>query len=218
MTLSEITNYLEDDWDDNKLTSRDSPAEGYFLHPSDGLLSGDMEAGDALKGVYRPEWTQGQGASSRTSATSSTLQITGSATGDTAGVKTPALATVGSWSFDYQYVTAPDTRDVTYMRFIVQTRANDEYQIGEFLGGSDEWRLTKLDSGGATVLASTSSQQDQDPHSAEATRTSYGGFEAFRDGSSVGTATDTFLPNTPDKLIFENRNEGTIQFDNLVVV
>lgn len=56
MVLSEINNYIEDNWNDNALSNRTNSETGYFLHPSDSLIN-DFEAGDVLKGMYRPDWT-----------------------------------------------------------------------------------------------------------------------------------------------------------------
>lgn len=215
MALSEITNYIEDDWDDNNLTGRTGSEEGYYLHPSDNLIS-DVEAGSTLKGVYRPDWTVGQGS---LSASSGDIVLS---PGDV--LKTPSKLTVGSWSYDYTLLNVSST---LYHRFsFMGTGSVDSNQLivngysiyidNQSTGG---FQLIRLDStGDFNTIIDHSPSKDTNTHSAEVTRDSFGGFEFYRDGVSVGTASDTTYSEARI-IAFGNDSNGSENYraDNLVV-
>lgn len=211
MALSEITNYLEDDWDDNNLTGRASTTEGYFLHPSDGLIS-DMEAGDALKGVYRPEWTTQSGSPS---ATNQELQLADGST-TVQAVSIPSVFTVGRWQWDHDYNSNPSSGG-TRLYFIAQNSGadpNDAYAI-EVLHDTN-LDLIKDSGGSESTLINGSRTDNTSSQNYDVARDSYGGFELFNDGDvSQGTATDT---THTESLYLVIRNSANARSDNDNVV
>lgn len=220
MALSEITNYLEDDWGDNSLTGRSNSDEGYFLHPSDNLIS-DYEAGDALKGVYRPEWEILQSSSVYTG--NSNLQLSGT---DNA-VATPSNLDTGSWSFDFSKTSNTEANNYYSVSFFATTRTlfdvsytRDGYAIFGNLNNEISTQIRKSDSGSVTDLLNTSHADDTATHTMEVTRSVFGEFELLYDGVSQGTTTDTTFTDTKYIIFsYDDKNGSglTVIYDNLVV-
>ena len=184
MSLPEITNYLEDDWGDNAITGRTSSKEGYFLHPSDGLIA-DMEAGDALKGVYRPEWTVKAGTPS---ASGGALVLD---PGDE--IKTSTNFHTGRWEITWSNASSPSGGFFGFYLFIQNTNSNWFEYTNDVAVGSLVMR--KNEAGTTSDILSVAAITDTNQHTTAAERDSYGNWEAFKDGASQGTFTDTFLPD-----------------------
>lgn len=218
MGLSKIANYLEDDWGDSSLSSRSNSDEGYFLHPSDGLTgSGDYEPGDALKGVYRPEWAVTGGSYS----TSNGALVSGGNLDDVVG--TPSDMNVGSWKLDFTMGANTSNTDVHTFAFmdrdVTDHGANDGtpdngYIIQTRTEGNYELRVR---SGGfSTDLIRSSWGVDTVTHTEEVNRDSYADLELFLDGASQGTATDTTYSSARHLGIYSRYGNGWT-YDNLVV-
>lgn len=208
-----LTNYLEDDWDDNSLTSRTSPSKDVFYQYGDG------GAGDLLKGVYRPRWTTESGSPS---ATNNELQLSDGSTTYQA-VSTPSNLSVGEWGIDFQ-ANAVITGGSTVFEPIQagslpyddsRGRPTDGYFMQAVTNGSFELLREDTGSNSATIISGTW-DDDTSSHTGKFTRDSYGGFELFYDASSQGTTTDTNF-STFEVLAIENNQEKRIDFDNLVV-
>ena len=86
----ELTNYIEDDWNDNSLTNRSAKEKGLYYSYSEG------GTGDLLKGVYRPKWKVMRGSPT---VTSGELVIQ---SGDYPYIQTQSKITTGSWSYDWR--------------------------------------------------------------------------------------------------------------------
>ena len=223
MALPEILNYIEDDWDDNALTNRTDNTEGYFLHPSDGLLSGDFEAGDALKGVYRPEWLE-----EINSLAVQNGRLEWSQTGDgEVMLSTPSDFSIGEFQMDAQYTTLGNDQDGIFL-FILR-----EYDSGgllsasaDYLGiqlkdGSDNnFQYYKSVGGSRSTIIVNSWPGDTNTYTIKGTRGPYGSLELILDGVSQGTATDTYTPPEPTVVSLDFYDSGggsEANVDNLVI-
>lgn len=218
MALSQLTNYLEDDWNDNALTSRTGSTEGYFLHPSDSLTgAGDYEAGDALKGVYRPDWNVTVG----TIDTSNGYVDFQNTSGDSF-ISTPSEFLVGSWEFDWRK-SATFSSGNTSVNFFFMAQNNDSvassYTYKLYFGQSNRnAAIDKYDaSNNRTELIGWIQARDENYHDARVTRDSNGNFEAFEDGVSQGTANDTTFKSVSYITLAGGGGDVDMHMDNLVV-
>lgn len=216
--LSTIANYLEDDWGDNSLTSRSSTEDGVFVSPSVNV------AGDMLIGRYRPEWNlpeagswnTGNGEIEYVSETSDLMVYR-------AALRVNVGQTIGSWKVDIKQVGSGSSPAFSI--------------FGEYGGGSDDIRdassnlflgfmpkdgseIRKYVGGSITLISSSTVSADENYHTRKINRDSYGNFEHFYDGTSQGTATDTFLPpvQVMGPLVYDSSDTTAyVYFDNLVV-
>lgn len=198
------TNYLEDDWNDNKLTNRDNPTDGFFTHPQAN------EAGDTLIGRTRPVWETESGSPS---ATNQQLELSA---GDTTeqNVSTPTGFTTGSWEFDFKAEADPTSNNFV-LQGIREDANNKAVRLA--IGQDGTLLLEKEQSGAFTTIVSGSWGDDLNTHTLKITRDSFGAQELFNDGASQGTGTDTFLP-TPKLLFLRQILNAPVNIDNLVVV
>ena len=194
MALEERTTYIEDDWGDNNLSGRSGAEEGYFLHPSDSLISGDVEPGDALKSVYRPEWLLN---TSDPYVQNSELRVD-SLSGGSTGVRTPTKAITGEWVMDFRYRTLGSGNDgIFYFMWgdnNGESNKNDAWRWFAQDDANQYYRISKYEGGSITHVIDTTWAPDTNWHTGRSTRDSYGGWELFLDGSSQGTATDEYIP------------------------
>lgn len=206
MVLEEIDTYIEDDWDDNALTNRTNSREGYFLHPSDDLLSGDFEAGDALKGVYRPDWRQVEGSAT---VSGGLLRVPADTT---AIISSPSEFNTGTFETTFSLGSAGSAGTLG-LRFVA-TNNNNTLEVAINYAGPN-YTLRKQDGGTFTEL--TSSAKAPDSGTAKVTRDSYGNFELFLDGVSEGVATDTFVPEEVRTTIRPFNVNAEVQIDTWVL-
>ena len=212
MVLGEIENYLEDDWNDNSLTNRSANEEGYFLHPSDNLVANsDVEAGDVLKGVYRPDWTIEIGTPS---ASNNRLELP-NASSTSQAVKTPSEFTAGLCSFDR---TLNSSTSTGAFRFNIIKEDSNNWWADNLDAGNPHEGLAKKESGTFSQVISTGSggSVGTNTHSIKITRDSYGRWEYSKNGTSQGTTTDTFLP-TPIIVNIGSYTDSIVYVDNLVI-
>lgn len=203
--LPDINNYLEDDFGDNALTSRTNPDDGVYAHPDANV------AGDVFVGRYRPEWNITSGSPSSSDGVLSTV---GGAT--VQSIITTSEFSSGEWSFDFQFLSDPTNR-AAYVDFIGVSpslnsdgRPNNGYAVQMLNFGE-----LNLDQNNTDLIVGSWSN-DTSKNSIRVTRTSYGEFELFNNGTSVGTTTDT-THNNSQILGFANDTESALEFDNLVV-
>lgn len=205
--LAEITNYLEDDWDDNSLTNRTNADSDVFAHPSSN------EAGDVLIGRYRPEWTTENGSPT---ATNSRLELSD---GDLLATKSEQ--DTGEFSFDFQ-TNGDDTGGISFS-FIKQTT---QYRNGKssytgyynyIQGDGGTFSIARTDSGsfGTNVVETSWSGDNSSFHRSRVTRDSYGDFELFLDGTSKGTGTDSTY-QTSRFLALYSGLANDVYIDNMV--
>jgi len=113
--------------------------------------------------------------------------------GDSRILCTP-VQTTGTWELDFQFTTLGADGD-HWPRFIICWQDADN-KVLLFVGDSqyEQFRLRKVDAGTGTDLLSPGWASDSAQHTSKVTRDADGNFEIFLDGSSKGTATDTFWP------------------------
>ena len=182
---------IGDDWDDNKLTSRDNAA----VVPT---------ALDKIFQAFRPEWTVVQG-----SVIVANGRIEGDASGGGNRIQTPLSITEGTWKVDIIILA---TRTNQLILFIYQDDANF-WWAGNNAG---EWCLMKYQGGAATYLIESTWSEATGTYTFKVTRDSSGNFEIFVNGVSKGTATDSFLP-TQNYLQLKVDGDNASAMDNLEV-
>lgn len=203
-----LNNYIEDDWDDNALTSRSNPEKGLFYQYGDG------GTGDLLKGVYRPRWEVTTGT---VNATNSELLLQG---GTSAQCRTQSILTVGSWQVDIEYQSGASAG--TYICFLFEenfgtgTRPNQGYYFK--VSNSSQFDIRKNDNGTySTVVSDSSDFNFTNLATCLVERDSYGNFEGFKDGSSIGTGNDTQFSRADGRLAMYNGTGSDITIDNFAV-
>ena len=216
----QIANYLEDDFDDNSLTSRSNTNDGVYAHPDANV------AGDVFIGRYRPEWNATVNDSGSVSATNGRVEFSEAGPEEVTGaISVPSDFTTGSFQSDVNWVTRGSGDDNFTVQYI-----SDSYKVP---GDSNQYpdngvltqttdtgtpSLVKSESGsGAGIVSSTVTS---DSYTESFTRDSYGNYEYIIDGASQGTTTDTFLPEDPSYVQVALRGSSggsTVSIDNLVV-
>lgn len=213
--LIESTNYLEDDWDDNSLTSRTNPSDGVYAHPDAN------EAGDTLIGRYRPEWNVKD--PTNTTVNSGTLVIPQNSDDTSKTVAVPSNFITGSFSSDIGINSAGTSGERSVFSFI--SKAVDPSTVQDFYGirknsesseSNDD--LSKFVGGSLTILI-TGPTTSNNTKNYEATRDTYGDFEFFSSATSYGTAVDTDIVTTNTVLLYSSASSSNYDalFDNLVV-
>lgn len=203
MTLS---NYIEDDWDDNALSGRSQPIKDIFYQ------YGTSGAGDLLKGVYRPRWNVDSGSPS---ASNQQLELPDGSTTPQV-VSTPSTFTTGSWKTDFQVAssTSSGVTEFWIMSQEAQTTPNNAYRTRATNDGTYDTR--KRSGGTDTTLITGSWPNDTATHTSTTTRGSHGEFELFLDGTSQGTATDREF-GTSGYILCKSNIDSQTNYDNLTV-
>jgi len=188
-----------DDWGDNCLTNR-----RYGGNATISISDTVYECKN-----FRPEWTTESGSPS---ASGGVLVLTaGDATSQQ--ISTPSDFTTGTWEADFYYTDSPSTGNTSLFP-MVEDKQNEDYQIAI---RTDDYDLGKHSGGSYTrVIDTSTSSSVGDWHTCKATRDSDGNWELFHDGTSVGTATDTYLPSVKT-LWHTNAHDVEIHWDNLRV-
>lgn len=210
--LTELSNYIEDDWNDNSLTSRSNTVDGVFAHPDAN------EAGDVLIGRYRPEWNVTNGSPT---ASSGVLNLNNSSGTDTVMV-IPSNMSVGSWQYDWTLTNTDTSNAVTIQYHIMSqttTALQDGYESTTYYSGTVEsWHLDVRQGGGSTTtIINGSNTKDTNTHTREVTRDSYSNWEMFNDGVSAGTANDSTFTSGEYEIIYGQAGTSDFTADNLVV-
>lgn len=197
-----LQNYIEDDWDDNALTNRSASQKDVFYQFSDG------GTGDLLKGVYRPRWEIDQG-----SPSASNQQLEMPAGNTTAPVLiTPSNIFTGSWSVDIRIVSS-STIDSVYLNYLLSDINNRYFYRADY---DNRLRLQKIENSSVTTLIEVSWDGDTSNHRYKVTKNSYNTHEAFYDGASKGTVTDSFNPEAK-YLRLASGIDSESEWDNLLV-
>lgn len=212
----ELDYYIEDDWNDDKLTDRDDPEKGLYYAYSEG------GTGDLLKGVYRPRWDARNHSYTTEDGYLSPDSTNEQDQMDVLGLVTTHKNIAGSFSFDFnpQSYVSGEQNGSHYFAYLADDGSN-KYSIQISTDDQDGWRIDKVEGGSSTAIVDAGTGQKIEEGTYEtikATRSSYGEHELFIGGTSEGTATDTYLPERPKylgPLRTENSPEG--RYDNLVV-
>ena len=186
--------YIGDDWEDNKLSSRDKAATV-------------ATSFDKIFQTFRPEWTVKAG----------TITVaSGRVEGDAAGineVQTSSSITEGTWEVDIIILATGSHQLIC----IIYQDDNNFYEAGNTTpGGTRSWCLRKYEGGTITDLIQSSWTEATGTYRLKVTRDSSGNFEMFVDGASMGTATDTFLP-TANYIVLRVDDDNSSAMDNLEV-
>lgn len=204
--LPDINNYLEDDFGDNALTSRTNTNDGVYAHPDANV------AGDVFIGRYRPVWNNTSGA---VTAQNTRAEFSN---GDStiARINTPSSFNTGSWEWAVEVTSAPGTGGVELGAFsdsldllagngiAINVTSNGNYNLLEVVSGNPD---TFIDAPSISYGSEIVYRLNRD---------SYGNFEVFTDGTSDGTATNTFTPEAIYSGI-QSRADVDVYVNNLVI-
>ena len=190
-----------DDWEDDKLSNRD-------LFSDTALSPAELEPTQSeFESPIRPEWTVDVGSPQATN-TQLELDSDSALRADfTENITQNSL----TWEFDWNHQDSNS-------RFIGQMFAETSsihtnpryYETGYFVqidNQNNRYRLTK-DSSGSPSSIITDDGSHSDSGTCKVTRDENGNWELFKDGDSVGTATDTSHTN-PEYVAFSTEDGGT---------
>lgn len=206
-----LDNYIEDDWGDNFLRGRNNLEKDIFYKYSNG------GNGKLLKGVYRPKWKNKYGGSS---AANNQMEISDSSNNGRQTVLTPSIISFGLMKFDFSWTSS----NGGFTTFFIAEDISSDWIGNVTKSGGDSLRLSKYQGSSRTDLISGADTNDGSWYTVENIRDSYGNLEMKVNGTSNGTANDSFLPN-PRFLGFDsgkayygsNRPNSSVKVDNLVV-
>lgn len=171
----------------------------------DNQLTSDRQSADPN---FRPAWTVDSGSPS---ATGGVLELSaGDSTAQTVSI--PSLLVEREWSITYKFDNSVTTG--SFVMEIIYGGDSDRLLFGQAQSGTV--RLAK-DNGTFTDLITGSQTEDTNEHTIRATRSDDGEFELFYDGTSQGTATDTFLPSI-DKLRILSTLDTSMEVRHMSVV
>lgn len=201
--IKEISNYLEDDFDDNSLTNRSNTDDGVYPAPDSNY------AGDVLVGRYRPQW-QKFDLPSEISATNGVLKINN--TGNSPEVRTASQLNFGSWKEDFK----SGSSSCSFTNCRIQFRFIGSYK-GDNLShradvGTGEFVVEK----NGTIVINGSWSVDTNTHTRRITRDVFGNTEQFLDGTSQGTS-QVSLSGSSDYLAERVSQDTSVEIDNLVI-
>jgi len=186
--------YMGDDWNDNKLTSRDNAATV-------------ATALDKIFQTFRPEWTVISG-----TITTANSRVEGDASGSNK-VQTSSSITEGTWEVDIIVLATGSYQNIY---FIYQDSSNHWIAGNSTPGGTRAWHVRKVASDSETDIIQSNWTEATGTYALKVTRDSSGNFELFVDGTSKGTATDTWLP-TQNYIVLELGDDNASAMDNLKV-
>jgi hypothetical protein len=119
--------------------------------------------------------------------------------GDNSGYYANTLEqfSIGTWYLKYAFTTCGSHDDALRWYFLREDGNNYYRVLIEDANVATSPKLQKNEAGGGiTSLISGSNTMDTSEHYTEAIRDAYGNWDLEQDGTSEGTATDDFLPNT----------------------
>ena len=173
---------IVDDWQDNKLTSRDS-------EDTTPISIGPPFVQDA--NTFRPEWTTVTGTPSLSSGI---LTISDLGDADYKNITAVSTFTVDAWEFRVSYSGGSDGSILSCIPMYVDT---DNYYLLQLrrdvdVSSSLPTFLNKIVTGSSTTIINiTDAGVDTTYSTWKITRDSSGNFEVLKDGASKGTVTDT---------------------------
>jgi len=186
-----------DDWQDNKLTTRDSEATTPIKISSPYVQDAN---------TFRPSWTTESGSPS---ASGGVLVLTA---GDTTaqGISTPTTFFVGTWEVDIQKQADGTTSGVDVIDWV--SGGSKKYIIGWNYDGAYNLR----DIVDTVNIISATHAEDTAWHTCKATRDSSSNWELFFDGVSDGTATDSTTTSIDEVWVY-NYEDIEVHYDNLKI-
>jgi len=189
---------------DNKLTNRDSFAE---TGAADGVV---IPSGSPFGPPERPEWTTETGSPS---ATNKELDFPdGSTTDQVLSASTPMTA--GTWDIEFQQGASPSSG--IFRWFIIYESASNWIAVENTIGANREV-LAKSEGGNfSTIVGNGSAYTGTSSREWKVTHDGSGNWEWFVNGSSVGTASESFVP-TANEIRFRHQLDTSLAADNLRV-
>ncbi|WP_414838161.1 hypothetical protein ACK3SF_02055 [Candidatus Nanosalina sp. VS9-1] len=201
--VEELSYYLEDDWNDNRLSSRNGSTSGGSYTADDG------EVLDTAR--YRPEWTyDGDGLS--INARNERLEITGGTGNNNHGyMYTSSELNCGTFEWDIQLggYTSDDYHANNCSFQFMRQDANNKLQLTVSIKSGVV--LSKTESGTGTTLVSNSNaiKGTTTNHTVRIEVEPNGDVELFIDDVSQGKASNSFLPDSNEFRItlFDDAND-----------
>lgn len=183
---------LADDWNDERLNA-------------DRVTTSQMQ--------YRPQWSDESGS---VEATDGILRIPAGDSTTQAVQTTPALGPhpniISNLIFEVKFLSDPTAGNFT-LHFCRNQDGFNEWRVRFDADGN--MNLQKTNSNTDTTVISGSYTNDQSWHEVEVTRNDSAGWELFEDGSSQGTATDSFTATRDYNLRWESTLDAEVHVDNL---
>ena len=179
-----------DDWNDNKITSRDNAAT--------------TETGftDRFGKIFRPEWSQVSG-----TTTVSNGRIVLNENNEK--IQTSSTQVTGTWEYDFQLDSTGGGDYEAILQFMHD--GTDYYQLSVMDDGHIDLQKT------GSHLTTPSWSVDTDTHTLKLTRDSSGNMEIFLDGASLSTTTNNDITSSSNMYISNGNNSETSYVDNLKV-
>lgn len=192
----ELDNYLFDDFADNGFSNRTGSQTGQYPDPSLGPSKN-------YRGYVRPRWRSAGG--SPTVSNGELVLPPGDTTTQIAVAENIALET-GTWEFDFQFSSTPG---FSHRFDFIREDGSNVWFIESQSGGG--FVLKKYEAGALNTVISGSWSPDTSPKTCKVTRDESGNWELFVNGTSQGTATDTFLPDGQRiRVVNQNTSELTV--------
>jgi len=168
---------IHEDFRDGWLAARAYSRAWQHFNPHDGFIDGQ----------YQPDWDIAQGSPS----VSNEELVVPDGSSTTQQLYFETAFTTGVFDFDYYYGSDPSSGFTII--YIVRNSGNNAYRI-DLSDSADNFRFQKVDGGSTTSLISTSRAAAQSDTRVRVTRDRKGNWELFEGGTSIGAATDDFLP------------------------
>jgi hypothetical protein len=182
--------YLEDDWNDDRLTNRVP-------------MSFTLEGIKTFKG--RPEWIIVSGSPSVHNG----MLILPAGNVSQQRIRTLSEFTTGMWKLDFQFTNVPQKG--AFLFIIWAMDGSNQWYVSV---SSDAIRLNKVNSGFVSTLIMKNWIADTNWHTLEVTRDNSGNWILYIDGLELGTAKDTFTP-IANYLEINNIADQEVHVDNI---
>jgi hypothetical protein len=193
---------IGDDWQDNKITSRDKAATVATTF-------------DKIFQNFRPGWTQVSGTTTCTGG-----QVVLDQTSEEINISTTFM--VGTWELDFKFseIGTGGTWYSFYLDFIAIDSSNSYYLLAapDTDAGENWYRMYKRIASTDTAIIAGTWTPDINLHTSKVTRDGSGNFEIFLDGTSKGTVTNTEITSSSLLRLRKHANTASAcYFDNLKI-
>lgn len=211
---STLTGFLLDDWQDNALLSgRDDFGATAF--------DGTEPSSSSFTTSTRPSYSSNStGDATGIRARNQRLEILLDESSDSGFNYAEVIHTntdleTGTWDWDFNWNQAHSGSGSHFfdVQLITDDTSTSRPSGNKWIGRSEDdgggTELLKVNSGSTTtVISDGTNVDDGSDHTQKVTRDSSDNWEMFVDGSSIGTATDSFSPSVNDFAIAGKMNDG----------
>jgi len=199
-----LNHYLYEDWQDDDF----------------GQQRHEMRIGEYWDGTkypryarFLPQWQNNTGTDPISYDRAGVVTLP-SNQGSRLGIETFTDFDTGTWDVSYRAESAPTSGQLDIILLYVDD--NNQIRVSVIDGGTLE--LQKVDAGTVTTLISGTWPDDTAQNSVKVTRDSAGNWELFSNGTSQGTATDTFLPSGNDRRVaFSNGLDVNVSIISIIL-